>query len=742
MSERIGSRLSARLRGAVAALLAVVSTMTMVASAAGQQRPVFRTTVEVVQMQVSVADARGYHISGLTRDDFLLRVNGEAREITAAYEIDLRPTPNPDLEVADSVPVAGWRQFLLFFDFSFSTKRGIMRARDAAMEFVKEHTHPRDLISVATYSTAGGLELVSPFTADRAQVLNAISGFGLNRAGYIVDQAGFAVQSLADALEAERGTTRTEGQTANTQRQQLEVLLDENLFSNTMIGFQTDFRRYREEVVNYADQLVQLGELLTATHGRKHVLLFSSGFDDKVLAGQSLEELAEDTQLLENGQAWAINYEQRFGSADLRDSLQEAVDNLRAADAVFHVFDTSGLGGKVDDTFSTTASGKQGLSYLADGTNGSITWNSNDLLPALVDLSERTARYYVIAYRKHRDDPSTVDIDVDMVRPGLKVVGAPTRLAPPPAYAQMNQTQRQLQLSEFISKGIEREDMTFDVRAIPFAGTSRINRVAVVVEVPFQQLESIAKTRGDGAVEIDILGYIMDDNGQMRDLFSRRVKLDIERMTETMAGLPFRYYDLLWAPRGEHQVRVLVRDTEVGMLSTRTERIVVPRFAALDAVTISGPIAIDTAHPGLLMRGLDPQAPPKHREGGPVAYPFVVDGRELTPQVYTLARAGGTCSFMLVAHNLARHPFTGRVQTALNATAIDELGQVHEVPGITLLASDYDAATNTTRLWFEAALPDDLVEGAYLMQIDLVDAIAGQTIEKVVPFLITGATDD
>lgn len=739
MSERIGSRLSARLRGAVAALLAVVTTMTMVASAAGQQRPVFRTTVEVVQMQVAVADARGYHISGLTKDDFLLRVNGETRDITAAYEIDLRPTPDPDLAVADSIPVAGWRQFLLFFDFSFSTKRGIMRARDAAMEFVKEHTHPRDLISVATYSTAGGLELVSPFTADRAQVLNAISGFGLNRAGYIVDQAGFAVQSMVDALEAEASRTAT-GEQENAQR---ENLIEQNLFTNTVTAFQADFRRYREEVVNYADRLVELGELLTATQGRKHVLLFSSGFDDKVLSGQSLDEMAQDTQLLESGQAWAINSERRFGSADLRASLQEAVENLRAADAVFHVFDPSGLGNdRVDDTFSTTESGKQGLSYLADGTHGSITWNSNDLLPALVDLSETTARYYVIAYPKHRDDPSTVDIDVDMVRPGLEVVGAPTRLAPPPAYAEMNEAQRQMQLSEFISKGVEREDMTFDVRAIPFAGTPRINRVAVVVEVPFQQLESIAKARGDGAAEIDILGYIMDNDGQMRDLFSRRVKLDIERMTETMAGLPFRYYDLLWAPRGELQVRVLVRDTKIGMLSTRTETVVVPQFAAVGDVTISGPIAIDAAHPGLLMRGIDPQAPPKHREGGPVAYPFVVDGRELTPQVYTLARAGGTCSFMLVAHNLARHPFTGRVQTVLNATAIDELGQVHEVAGITLLASDYDAATNTTRLWFETALPDDLVEGAYLLQIDLVDAIGGQTIGEVMPLLITSATDD
>ena len=732
MSQSVGSK--PVVRGLVAAVVAmVVSGSAVIAD--GAQRPQFRATVDVVQLQVAVADSRGDHIPNLSSDDFVLRVDGRLRDLTAVYEVDLRQIRGDEFEDEQYIPPAGWRQFLLFFDFSFSTKRGILRARDAAIDFVEKRTHPKDLISVATYTTVGGLKLISPFTADRAQVSSAIRGFGVDRAKYLVDPAGFAVQPLADLLALQEAAPQT---APGGQQDQLQQIIEGTLFATNVDAASQDFRRYREEVVNYADQLVGLGDMLTATRGRKHVLLFSAGFDDKVLAGQSLDELAEDTERLQQGMSWAINSETRFGSADLRESLSKAVANLNASDTVFHAFDVGGLGNdRVDDTFRTTQSGKQGLAYLAEGTNGTITWNANDLTPALATLAEETARYYVLAYPKNADDDTVVELGVEVRRPGAQILAAPERFSPPPAYADMDETQQQLQLSEFISKGIEEEDMTFDVRATAFAGDRRISRLAVVVEIPFGQIEAIAESRGDGATEFDILGYVTDAQGQMRDMFSRRVRLTMQQLSGRMDGLPFRYYDLLWALPGPQQVRVLVRDVQAGQLSTRTEIVEVPGFENPTGVVVSGPVAVDAAHPGLLMRGIDPSAPPQHRAGGPVAYPFVVGDQEVTPQVYTLTEAGGRCQFLIVAHNLARHPFTGQVQTSLNATAIDERGASHEIAAMNLVARYYDAEQNATSMLVEAVLPDSLGEGAYLLEIDLVDAIAGQTVEQVMPFLIS-----
>jgi VWFA-related protein len=736
--------LSSGWRGRAPAIVVVGLAVLLAAPAASvaQQAAQFRTTVEVVQLQVAVADARGDHPPNLDREDFLLRVNGRVRDITALYEVDLRQL-QPDAEDDRFIPAGGWRQFLMFFDFSFTTRQGVLRAQEAAQEFVQRHTHPKDLIGVATYSTVGGLTLVSPFTSDRGQVLDAIGAFGLNRAGTIVDPAGFVLNPLQENYGMALAGNASSGVDPGSQRGQLNTLIEQTLLTNYLDAERGDFRRYREEAINYVDQLRELGTLLTATRGRKHVLLFSAGFSDQVLTGQTLDELGADADLLQAGQSYNINSESRFGSMDLRESLEEAMLNLQESDTVFHAFDVGGLGNEAtDDTFRTTQSGKQALTFIADGTNGTVAWNSNDLTPFLADLAETTSRYYVLAYRKDAADPNVVELDVSVRRPGVRVTAAPRRFSPPPAYANMDDFQRQLQLAEYISKGIEEENMNFDVRAIPFAGDRRVNRVAVVVEVPFAQLEELAVIRGEPTAELDLLGYVLDENGQMRDLFSRRVKLDMDRMgAGRMKGLPFRYYDLLWSPAGAQKVRILLRDSEAGLLSTRTVDVEVPSFMSDRSLFLTGPVPLDWEHPGLIMRGINAESPPEHRQGGPVGYPFVVGDQELTPEVYSLTGRGGVCHFMIVAHNLSRHPFTGEVQTTIGAVAIDQFGSEHEVPGVRLLGSSYDPLTDATTMIVEATLPEILGEGGYLLEIGVSDTISGSTVKETMPFLITADAD-
>lgn len=710
------------------------------------QTPQFRTQVEIVQLQVSVAGSDGRHIRDLEVDDFVLRVDGDLRDLVAVYEVDLNEVIDPDRPDDTYVPPAGWRQFLLFFDFTFSTKAGILRAREAATRFVTESTHPRDLIAVATYSSVGGLKLVSPFTADKSQVVDALASFGLANAQHIIDPAGFSVEPLSEAFAIESAQANEPDVTSDGQGDQINALaatvLDE-LFAVSFAAEADDFRRYREQVVNYADQLVGLGALLQATSGRKHVMLFSAGFSDEVLTGQSLDELAEDVQRINTQGALgmaSVNSETRFGSVDLRNSLQDAVDNFRHSDVVFHAFDVGGLGNdRRDDTFARTQSGKQALTYIAESTDGTIHWNTNNLLPELEEVADQTSQYYVIAYRKDVMDPPVVELDLEIRRPGARIVAAPSRFAPPPSYVDMDEAQRQLQLAEFIAKGIEEEDMTFDIQAVPFVGKGQVSRVAVVMEIPFEQLRAIADAREDGNAELDLLGYVLDEKGEMRDLFSRRVSLSVDRIGESLPGLPFRYYDMLWSLPGKHRVRVLVRDARVGRLSTRTVELDVPSYTSPNAILVSGPVAVDADHPGLMMRGFDAASPPAHRVGGPVGYPFVLGDQEITPQVYTVVQPGGTAHFMMVSYNIARHPFTGQTQTMLAARFIGETGSEVEFHGLRLVGRHYDPEADSTTMVVEAQLPADMTPGAYLLEIDLVDAIGGQTVQQVLPMVVTGA---
>ena len=692
--------------------------------ATGQQQPVFEATVELVQLQVMVGDADGRFMSGLGRDDFQLWVNDEPRDVSLVYEVNLGgraeaapvpETPSEQSAVTD-LPPAGWRQFLLFFDFSFTSPRGVIAAQEAAAAFVSDIVHPDDLLSVVSYDHLGGLKLLSPFTMDRAQVEDAISELGLSNATRITDPIGYDFRAFYELLAG--GGAGTAGRGLNA---------TEHLSAIYQQAMRSDFERYLVTTVDYVNEMGKLGKMLQAARGRKHLVLFSQGFDDKVLSGgDSVAWQQSITSLADPGS--------RFGSAELRTALDDALEELRRADAVVHAIDTSGLGSESADRHR----GLQGLTYFSEGTSGTLTFNTNDLIGALADLEERTRAFYVVAYTREPDDPPVVDLRVEVAAPGAEVVSAPSRLAPPPDSEQMTPAQRQMQLAEYITKGIEQGEMTFSLEAIPFAGERGVARLAVVLEIPWAQLEVLADARTDDRTELEILGYVLDKNGRMLDFFSGGVGLDLEKLrSSAISGLPFRYYNLLWATPGDYNVRALVRESSLGRISTHTIECQVPDFAAGELL-VSGPVFIDTAHPGMVLRGIKPASPPEHKAGGPVAYPFVLGEQELTPRVAPVISPGDSLPVLLVAHHLGRQPATGQVQATVSAEAVNAMGVSRNLGDIAIIEAHTDSAADSTSLLISVQVPKDLQRGFYELRVTVGDAVTGQRVGQSASFSVIG----
>jgi VWFA-related protein len=732
---------------ALAALAATsMSTKTIAVESLQERVPqaVFGARVEVVQIQVQVEDDDGNFVSGLTPEDFYLRVDGNDREVALVYEVDLSGERDVDLQPDPTLPPAGWRQFLLFFDLSFTTPRGLMEARDAAYGFVQDNVHPNDLVGVATFNLVSGMQVLCPFTIDRAQALDAVSTMGLNRAMSITDPAGFAFAPAFEEIDTLIDLTTATGETPDgAAGAGLGVDLPDVLRSTLVDAARSDFRRYREEVSQYIAQLELMGETLKAMRGRKHVVMFSSGFDDHVLTGQSLEEFAEDSEKIQSGRLWEVDAEKRFGSSDLRTSLQEALESLRQSDAVIHAVDTSMLvaGGEVrGGTYQSGTSGRNALNYLSSGTSGTVSWNYNDLSIALDNVEESTQAFYVIAYPLDPADPEVVDLEVRVGVEDVEVTSAPQRFAPPPQYADLDATQQQLQLAEVISKGLEPDTYSFEIEATPFIGEGDISRVAVIVEIPWHQLLSFASPRDDGQVEIEILGYTLDEAGAMLDFFNRRVDLDLQRLgsMDPENGVPFRYYDLLWAIPGEYRVRVLLREATVGNLGTQTVSVSVPEFSG-DHLAVSGPVFIDAKRPGLVMRGVDPASPPERKAHGPVAYPFTLGGRELTPFVWPSVAPGESCQFYAVVYHLARDMISDQVQATVNADAVDARGNAVSLGQLQVIDESYDSASDATALLLEVSLPAGFARGAYDLRLTVADGIAGVETIGAAPFFVSAS---
>lgn len=362
------------------------------AGSAGQEAPQFRSRVELVQFQVGVADMDGDFVPGLTAEDFLVDVDGQSRPVQVAYEVDLRgasPVFGTEGETARQLTVqelasAARRRFLLLLDHRFTPRAGVLRARRAAGEFLRDGLLEGDLVGVATADHLG-LVLHIPFT-DRHQAV----------------AAALADTSAGSDLPAVEETAPP---------------VEDADMAAIMSG---SFAASRErDIRQYLQNLEELGRYLGDIEGRKHVLFLSPGFEDALVVGP--------------------------GSEEIRAGMDGVVETFRRADAVLHAVDPTGL--RTFDTALASDSGRPGegspsasvrdghqsLLSLADGTGGLVRWSTNEIAEALASIQEATAAFYVIGYRRESTDPLASEVRVQVRAANVRIIWAPERTRSQPS---------------------------------------------------------------------------------------------------------------------------------------------------------------------------------------------------------------------------------------------------------------------------------------------------------------------
>src|SRR3954468_5596970 len=116
--------------------------------------------VHVIELPVTVLDASGTPVRGLTSANFALYDEKKKQPITSFDAIDFASEASnaPATAIAPMNPAAR-RSFVLLFDLGFTSPRSMSRAQDAARRFVTESTGPRDLVAVCTASPDPGSPL-------------------------------------------------------------------------------------------------------------------------------------------------------------------------------------------------------------------------------------------------------------------------------------------------------------------------------------------------------------------------------------------------------------------------------------------------------------------------------------------------------------------------------------------------------------------------------------------------------
>jgi VWFA-related protein len=559
--------------------------------------PVFRTSVEFVEVTVIATDREGHFVGDLQPDDFELLDEGKSQQIRAFTKIDI-PLPAPSLfrqagashpdvvlpdDVATSALDPDTRLFVLVLDDLQVTSGNTLRVRQAARQFVERYTSPADLVSVVLPS--GRKDLLLGFTRDRASVFTVIDTFmgqKLRSATYerYLDErlgGGSALREGRDPSDAERAY------------------------------------RARVSMATLADTTQALAELRGR---RKSILYFSEGIDYNV--------------------ADIMGSVQRFASEVTR-SIASTLSAATRANVTVYAIDPRGLATVDDDATempiykerqitSLTEPGRDGelrqsttnLRDLAETTGGFALTDQNEFESAFERIAQENSSYYILGFQPsgHATAGAFRRLQVRVKRPGITVnarrgylVGRDRPGTPPPVEV----PNLSAALVPLLSRALPDPGLAIRLQAIPFKGTASRTRVHLVVEVDGRDL-AFVREKSRFAETLELATLTVDADGQADN--GRRVTLALKLTPEELAGakaMGVRWQSALDLAPGRYQVRAAAHSVTNARRGLAIAEIDVPDFstgrAALSGIALSSlptVLAITSGEPPPFTHGTAP----------------------------------------------------------------------------------------------------------------------------------------
>ena len=163
-------------------IASIALALALALPAASQEPPKYEETVDVnlVLLDVTVTDRKGNQILGLTKDDFVVKIDGEEKPVESMeYFTNRRLLDMPEAQAEFKVErVKDVRYFVVVFHtfpdpaFRQTFRNDMIAARRASLDFVEKRMRPEDKLAVASYDIR--LKLFADFTSDKTILAKAI----------------------------------------------------------------------------------------------------------------------------------------------------------------------------------------------------------------------------------------------------------------------------------------------------------------------------------------------------------------------------------------------------------------------------------------------------------------------------------------------------------------------------------------------------------------------------------------
>lgn len=680
-------------------------------------------SVTLIEVPVNVTDKDGRPVENLKAEDFEVYDDGKKQKITGFEVLDQRGTVVPAV-AADDTPInpAARRHFLLLFDLSFGSPKGIVNARKAARDFVVNRMKDTDLAAVATYSIEHGLRLLVTFSPDRTQLAAAIDTLGFpTLAERNADPLSMIITEPTQS-NSTGFSYLTSNASPTTNLTQDDSILQDALENMQSMRLKSERAMYRDRVTRLLDSFAKMARALDAVQGRKHILYLSEGFDSRELSGSTAQGGGStEAEWVIRGLSWKLDSDIRFGNSTLQDKMGTALALFNRSDCIIHSIDIGGLRALSDPSGSTvnTINGQEALFYFSNQTGGEFLKNGNDLGNSFDKLLERTGLIYLLAFQPVRvpENGKFHPIKVKVTKGNYRVSHR-TGYYEPKSQKTLSPIEKTLAQSAAITAALPKTDIPAWVLATPLPVSDGISRVPVIVEIPGDRL-----TRGHDSpnMNVDIFVYAIDKQGQTRDYLVQPIGIELAKAEATLAKGGIKYYGQLNLAPGDYTLRTLVRNNETGRFGVSVTPIKVP--AGSEPLALP-PLFVEESRQWIMVKGK-----PRNAADASAEYPFAISGDSFVPTALAGIKNGAKTQVCLIAYNF---PETAdSIQYAGRVLGVD--GQQHGKVDLKLLKESDRERQGAHKLLFEFR-PTGLDPGRYALIVKLKDAKTGKSSESSASF--------
>lgn len=392
-------------------IAATVLGTRLAAQQPSQEQPVFRSGVNLIEVDVRVFDRDGRFVTDLTRDDFEIVEAGTPQRIEALYLIAgpaaATPVTAPIVSsraAAGPLPASARQTWIFVFDTNHLIPgAGFDRAKEAVTEFLKTRFKDGDVGGIV----AGGKMVNNRLTSVREELVAAATGvkpapelrnvqLELTREWPRLQDPLEAIQISNNDNEAlQRAITRACSDDPGACR----TIPPDLAVREKARRFHIEFERLTRDTLRTVSALASG---LAKMAGPKTVVLLSDGFVTERMESDLRQSVGQTTRA--GGRIYAIDVRglNRGRGAGIID--QPAVDDEAGGPARFDAL-------------------ADGPNSLAVDTGGLMIRNENNIGRALETIAGDAGTYYVIGYRPANQafDGKFRDIEVRVKRPGVRV---------------------------------------------------------------------------------------------------------------------------------------------------------------------------------------------------------------------------------------------------------------------------------------------------------------------------------